>query len=117
MTDILILPIAEDLLFQVDLEEPVGTTGIWDDATSLTDVEFRIAATKTGDAIGALHAEATERSNKAGRYYAVFGAGALTDDLTDYLRTVVWGIVSRSGHLDFLWIPFRVVPDRGLTQL
>lgn len=104
--------IAEDFLASEDLEQPATTTGIWGAATGLSGVSFRIAATKTGSAIGSLTGSATERSATAGRYYAVFDAATLTSDLASYVGTIVWCILSKSGDIDCVWRQLLVVDNR-----
>jgi hypothetical protein len=108
------LNIAEDFLAQEDLTQPSTTTGVWAAATGLTGLEFRISATKTGAAIGALTASAAERSATPGRYYAVFDAAALTTALATYVRTQVYLILSKSGDVDYVWVAFRVTYSRDV---
>lgn len=108
------LNIAEDFLAQEDLEQPASTTGVWAAAAGLSGISFRIAATKTGVAIGSLTASATERSAEPGRYYAVFDKATLTSDLAAYVRQQVFLITSKTGDLDYVWVPFRVTDSRAV---
>ena len=99
----------------MDLEQPASTTGTWGAAASLTGVSFRIAATRTGSAIGSLTASATERTATAGRYYAVFDAADLTTDLTAYVGSTVYLILSKSGDIDAAYQPLLVADSRDIS--
>ncbi len=109
------LNIAEDFLAQFDLEQPATTTGEWGAATGLTGVSFRIAASPTGTALGSLTGSASERSATAGRYYAVFDAATLTSDLADYVGSIVYLILSKSGDIDAAYQPLLVGDSRDLS--
>lgn len=115
MSTTVTLNIAEDFLAQMDLEQPASTTGIWGAVTGLTGVAFRIAATPTGSALGSLTGSASERTATAGRYYAVFDAADLTSDLADYVGSVVFLILSKSGDIDAVYQPLLVADSRDLS--
>lgn len=115
MSTIVELNIAEAFLAQMDLEQPASTTGEWGAATGLSSVSFRIAATVTGSAIGSLTGSASERSAMAGRYYAVFDAATLTSDLADYVGSIVYLIVSKSGDFNADHQALLVTDNRDIS--
>lgn len=98
-----------DFLAQMDVTTPASTTGIYGDAAGVSDFVFRVAASKTGAALGSLSGTASERSADAGRYYKVFDKATIASALADYVGTVVYVILSRSGDLDGLYEPALVV--------
>ena len=101
-----------DFLAQADITTPATTTGVYAAAAGLTTVVARIAATATGAAINAaLSITATERSAKAGRYYAVFDKADLTTYLASYRDQEVYVIWSKTGDADMLYTPY-IVTDR-----
>lgn len=68
-----------------------ATTGVSEAATGLTGITARIAATDGGAAIHAnLSKTASERSNKAGTYYAVIEGDDLRTCLASYANKKVW---------------------------
>lgn len=110
MTDdqTIVLNIDEDFLAQADLESPATTTGVYGALTGQTTCTFRIAATRTGSALGSLSATASERSGFTGRYYYTFDASDLRTALADYLGKRVYVILSQAGNVDRKWWPVVV---------
>lgn len=105
--------IKADFLCQADVTKPATATGIWGDATGETTLEWRIALTKNGAALGSLSATASERSSDAGRYYTTFDKADLTSALAAYVGRVVYIILAKSGDLDGLWWPALVVDEQA----
>jgi len=104
-----------DFLAQADVSTPASTTGLWGPATGVADFVLRIAATKTGTALGTLTATATARSADTDRYYTTFDKAALTTALATYVGRTVYVILSRSGDLDGLWWPALVTDEQAGT--
>ena len=91
-----------DFEAEVAIKRKNATTGKSEAATGLTGVSFRISATKTGLAIGALSGAATERGT-TGQYAKVFETTTLVTELiTLYLGQYVYLIPSKSGDFDNL---------------
>lgn len=111
MTTTIRININADFLAQADVETPAVTSGRWAGADSITDFEFRIAATRTGAAIGSLSGTASFRSGDLNRYYKVFDSADLIAALTTYVGRVVYIILKRSGDVDDLWWPALVTRD------
>jgi hypothetical protein len=104
------LNISEDFVAVMDLDDFKTASGQWADGSALTGVRYRIAATKTGDAIGGLAADAAESGSTAA-YYAIFDTAALVTDLTAYLGEKVYLILSIPGDMNKRWVPFEVVDN------
>lgn len=107
------LNIYQDFEAQVDVEQRALSTGEWEDAPGLTDLEVRIAATPNGAAIVASVA-ASERTGTPARYYSGFDTGDLVSALNNatYLNKKVYVVLSKSGDLDGLWWSFWVRGNR-----
>ena len=100
----------EDAEFEVTLEVKDATTGVVEPATGLSNVSFRIAATKGGSAIGSLTFSASERGT-TGIYYAVADTATLVSGLPEATYpdgSQVWLGLYKTGDVEGRWWPKRI---------
>lgn len=111
MTETLYLNINEDFKRRFTVEGVRANDGAVVAATGLA-LEVRIAASRTGAAIGALETDAAEYVDEPGFYHADFDTAALVTDLTAYIGRLVYVIVKKTGDLDCVWWSYRVAASR-----
>lgn len=90
-----------DFTARFDVDQYVAGTG-WTSATGTTGWQIRIAASRTGSAIGGLSATASEEGS-TGVFAASFDQGDLQSALTTYKGRYVYVILSKTGDVDGLF--------------
>lgn len=90
-----------DFTARFDVDQYVAGTG-WTSATGTTGWQIRIAGTRTGTAIGALSASASEEGS-TGIFAATFDQSDLRSDLAAYNGRTVYVVLSKTGDVDALY--------------
>jgi len=106
-----------DFVIEPEMEQKATATGLWADATGLTNGTGFFAATKGGTAIdGTLSVALSARSGDANRYFGVLQGSAIEAQLASLVGTTVW-LCKRFGtsasDVDFEeWTAYTVVNYR-----